>query len=66
MVNPKKYTKNNIIGSLNILISCIDHGVKYFIFSSSAAVYGNPRYVPIDELHPLNHLIIMVIQNFRL
>ena len=53
MLNPKKYAQNNIIGSLNILISCIDHGVKYFIFSSSAAVYGNPMYLPIDELHPL-------------
>ena len=53
MLNPKKYAQNNIIGSLNILISCIDHGVKYFIFSSSAAVYGNPMYFPIDELHPL-------------
>ena len=53
MLNPKKYTHNNIIGSLNILMSCVDHGVKFFIFSSSAAVYGNPRYHPIDELHPL-------------
>ena len=53
MLNPKKYAQNNIIGSLNVLISCIDHGVKYFIFSSSAAVYGNPKYLPIDELHPL-------------
>ena len=53
MLHPKKYAQNNIIGSLNILISCIDHGVKYFIFSSSAAVYGNPRYTPVDELHPL-------------
>ena len=53
MVNSKKYTNNNIIGSLNLLISCIDHGIKNFIFSSSAAVYGNPRYTPIDELHRL-------------
>ena len=53
MLNAKKYARNNIIGSLNILISCIDHGVKHFIFSSSAAVYGNPIYLPIDELHPL-------------
>jgi len=53
MLNPKKYAQNNIIGSLNILISCINYGVKYFIFSSSAAVYGNPIYLPIDELHPL-------------
>ena len=34
-------------------MSCIDYGVKYFIFSSSAAVYGKPMYIPIDELHPL-------------
>ena len=53
MINPQKYTRNNIIGSLNLLISCIKHGVKSFIFSSSAAVYGSPRYSPIDELHPL-------------
>ena len=54
MLYPKKYAQNNIIGSLNMLISCIDHEVKYFIFSSSAAVYGSPIYVPIDELHPLH------------
>ena len=39
MLNPKKYAQNNIIGSLNILMSCIEHGVKFFIFSSSAAVW---------------------------
>lgn len=53
MINPKKFTENNIFGSLNLLNSCIDHGVGIFIFSSSAAVYGNPKYNPIDELHPL-------------
>ena len=53
MINPKKYTQNNIIGSLNLLNSCIDHGVGIFIFSSSAAVYGNPIYTPINESHPL-------------
>ena len=53
MINPKKYTHNNIIGSLNSLNSCIDNSVKIFIFSSSAAVYGKPNYIPIDELHPL-------------
>lgn len=53
MVNPKKYSKNNIVGSLNLLNACVEKGVKVFIFSSSASVYGNPRYTPIDELHPL-------------
>ena len=54
MLNRKIYAQNNIIGSLNILISCIDHGVKYFIFSSSAAVNGNPQYNLIYEFHPTN------------
>ena len=54
MENPRKYLKNNIVGSLNLLNKCIKHKIEYFIFSSSAAVYGNPQYNPIDELHPIN------------
>ena len=54
MKNPIKYTKNNIIGSLNLLNSCIKNNIKYFIFSSSAAVYGIPQYNPVDENHPTN------------
>ena len=52
MINPRLYTENNIIGSLNLINKCIEHKIKNFIFSSSAAVYGNPQYNPIDELHP--------------
>ena len=52
--NPVKYAKNNIMGSLNLLNKCIKHEVKSFIFSSSAAVYGKPKYLPIDESHSLN------------
>ena len=53
MLHPSKYATNNIIGSLNLINFCSNHKIKSFIFSSSAAVYGNPEYTPIDESHPL-------------
>ena len=53
MKNPLKYTKNNIDGSINLLRSMVEHNVKNIIFSSSAAVYGLPEYLPLDEKHPL-------------
>jgi len=52
MLNPEKYSRNNIIGTLNILNAACEAGIKNIIFSSSAAVYGEPQYLPIDELHP--------------
>ena len=52
MVNPEKYSVNNITGSLNILNAATAAGVKYFVFSSSAATYGAPQYMPVDEKHP--------------
>jgi len=54
MENPSKYATNNITGTLNLIKTMIDFNVQDLIFSSSAAVYGNPRYLPIDEKHPLN------------
>ncbi len=39
----------NICGTVNILKSCVDYGVKKIIYPSSAAVYGQPEYLPIDE-----------------
>ena len=53
MLNPLKYAEDNIMHGLNLINSCVEHGVKIFIFSSSAAVYGKPQYIPIDETHPL-------------
>ena len=53
MANPSKYAKNNIIGGINLLKACAENGIYKFIFSSSAAVYGIPKYNPIDEAHPL-------------
>lgn len=54
MKNPSKYATNNISGTINLLNAMVRHDVREMIFSSSAAVYGSPHYVPIDEKHPLN------------
>ncbi len=52
MLQPEKYAVNNIAGTINILNAMSDAGVKHLVFSSSAAVYGEPEYLPIDEDHP--------------
>jgi UDP-glucose 4-epimerase len=54
MYHPEKYGTNNISGTLNLLNKMIEKKTTNIVFSSSAAVYGNPRYLPIDEKHPLN------------
>jgi len=51
---PVKYTNNNINGSINLLNVLVELEIKNLIFSSSAAVYGNPNYLPVDENHELN------------
>jgi UDP-glucose-4-epimerase GalE len=52
---PDKYYQNNVVGSKNLFESAINIGkIKNFIFSSSAAVYGSPRQIPIPEDHPKN------------
>ncbi|MHB2154566.1 UDP-glucose 4-epimerase GalE [Calditrichota bacterium GD2] len=52
MTNPTKYAQNNICGSLQLIDACVKRQVRYFVFSSSAAVYGDPQYLPVDEKHP--------------
>lgn len=52
MIHMEKYSVNNICGTINLLNAMSKYGVKKFIFSSSAAVYGSPKYLPIDENHP--------------
>ncbi len=49
---PKKYYRNNVVGTLNLLDSMIENDVKKIVFSSTAATYGEVKYVPIDEKHP--------------
>jgi len=52
MINPEKYSRNNISGTVNILNAASAAGIGKIVFSSSAAVYGEPQYLPIDEKHP--------------
>ena len=54
MLEPGKYAKANITGTINILNQMVDNKVQNFVFSSTAAVYGMPKYLPVDENHPLN------------
>jgi UDP-glucose-4-epimerase GalE len=51
--NPQKYFWNNVVNTLKLLDTMLERGVKTIVFSSSAAVYGNPQTVPIPEDHPL-------------
>lgn len=51
---PHEYSHTNIGGIHNVLYSMYVNHIKYFVFSSSAAVYGTPEYLPIDEMHPTN------------
>jgi UDP-glucose 4-epimerase len=54
MLKPEKYSVNNISGSVNILNAAVEGGIKAIIFSSSAAIFGQPEYLPVDEKHPAN------------
>ncbi|MCE1114525.1 MULTISPECIES: UDP-glucose 4-epimerase GalE [Pseudomonas] len=52
VIEPGKYYQNNVTATLVLLQAMVRAGVRRLIFSSTAAVYGNPQYVPIDEQHP--------------
>jgi UDP-glucose 4-epimerase len=49
---PLKYYQNNIAETVSLIEAMIRHKVMRFIFSSTAAVYGEPKATPIDEAHP--------------
>lgn len=51
---PEKYYKNNVGGSGNLFNAMVENDVKKIVFSSTAAIYGEPVYTPIDENHPQN------------
>jgi UDP-glucose 4-epimerase len=50
---PLKYYRNNLISLINLLDAMSDKGIRNFIFSSSCTVYGEPKYLPVDENHPV-------------
>ena len=57
MQNPAIYYENNVVGSYHLIESARTAGIKHFVFSSTAAVYGEPKVVPIREdaqLQPTN------------
>jgi UDP-glucose 4-epimerase len=52
--HPDKYYQNNFVNTLALLDAMLAYGVRNFIFSSTAATFGEPQYTPIDERHPQN------------
>lgn len=52
VVEPARYYRSNLDGLLSVVECCRRNRIRSLIFSSSAAVYGEPLYVPIDESHP--------------
>ena len=54
MAEPGKYFSNNVTYGINLLECMLKHKVKRFVFSSTAAVYGEPEVVPITEDSPMN------------
>ena len=52
VADPGKYYQNNVANTITLLNAMRDHGVRQFVFSSTAATFGEPQYTPIDERHP--------------
>lgn len=52
MKDPQKYFANNILGTLNMISAMVENGINNLVFSSTCAVYGQSKYVPLDENHP--------------
>lgn len=68
VAQPLKYYQNNVANTLVLLSAMQQQGVNHFIFSSTAATFGNPEYSPIDEAHsqapinPYGHTKFMIEQ----
>lgn len=66
--DPFKYYRNNVVGTQSLLERMVANNISNFIFSSTAAIFGEPEYVPIDEVHskkpinPYGHSKLMVEQ----
>ena len=52
VINPAKYYHNNVSNTHVLLDAMVRHDIEHFIFSSTAAIFGEPQYTPIDEAHP--------------
>ncbi len=68
MIKPSMYYQNNVANTLILLDAMLRHQIKNFIFSSTAAIFGEPDYTPIDEKHnkqpinPYGHSKLMIEQ----
>lgn len=51
--DPFKYYRNNVVATQSLLECMVINKVNHFVFSSTAAIFGEPEYVPIDEAHPM-------------
>ena len=72
--HPELYYQNNVVGSYNLIRAASENKVKYFVFSSTCSVYGNPAKVPISEetqTNPINPyantklMIEMMLKDFQ-
>jgi UDP-arabinose 4-epimerase len=52
VVDPAKHYRNNVVGTLTLLEAMCRHRIDRIVFSSTAAIFGDPQYQPIDEAHP--------------
>lgn len=52
VLKPAMYYRNNVVSTLALLDAMVRHDIEHFIFSSTAAIFGEPEYTPIDESHP--------------
>jgi len=68
VIKPSMYYHNNVVNTFTLLDAMLRHEVKSFIFSSTAAIFGEPDYTPIDEKHnkqpinPYGHSKLMIEQ----
>ena len=52
ILQPEKYYRNNVTNTICLLNAMRAHGISKFVFSSTAATFGEPKYTPINEIHP--------------
>ncbi len=71
---PGSYYKSNVARTIDLLNATVQAGIKYFLFSSTCAIMGNPVYLPLDEKHkrdPLNpygwskFMVEQILQDFE-
>lgn len=55
---PLKSLEVNVLGTYHVLEAAVRHGVKKLVAASSASVFGDPQYLPVDEAHPFNNVTL--------